>query len=150
MVHELETAMFDGTLRTADLPRVYFEKSLEYFGPSAAQTLSGGMNFKDGCMSHAHWAQGRFGHASAFIVGHLYAAQFAHAIRQDLGTDALDAALRRGDLRRVTDWLRERVWAHGSRYTTPELLVLATGEPLNASHFKAHIVRRYLNGDMSI
>ena len=37
----------------------------------------------------------------------------------------------------------QRIWSQGSTYSTPELLERATGEPLNAEHFTAHLRKRY-------
>ena len=41
-------------------------------------------------------------------------------------------------------WLSEHIWSQGSRWTTDELAVRASGEPLNPAHFKAHLEKRYL------
>jgi carboxypeptidase Taq len=44
----------------------------------------------------------------------------------------------------VFDWLRENIWLQGSRWTTDELSIRASGEALNPAHFKAHLEKRYL------
>ncbi|MCG6282836.1 hypothetical protein, partial [Vibrio diabolicus] len=36
------------------------------------------------------------------------------------------------------------IWSKGSLFTTDELVKHATGETLNAKHFKAHLEDRYL------
>ena len=48
------------------------------------------------------------------------------------------------DLAPALDWLKANIWTQASRWTTDELAVRASGEPLNPAHFKAHLVRRYL------
>ena len=58
--------------------------------------------------------------------------------------DRLDAAITRGELEPVFDWLRTNIWTQGSRWTTEELAVRASGEPLNPAHFRAHLEARYL------
>ena len=42
-------------------------------------------------------------------------------------------------------WRADKIWSEASRYSTPELLVHATGEKLNGAHFEAHLTRRYLD-----
>ena len=44
----------------------------------------------------------------------------------------------------INDWRRNKIWSQSSRYSTPELLVKATGEKLNSKHFEDHLKRRYL------
>ncbi len=44
----------------------------------------------------------------------------------------------------VFDWLRQNIWLQGSRWTTDELALRASGETLNPAHFRRHLVTRYL------
>jgi carboxypeptidase Taq len=72
----------------------------------------------------------------------MYAAQWFATMRRAMPD--LDARIAAGDLRGVFDWQREHIWRQGSRWTTPELAVHASGEPLNPAHYRAHLERRYL------
>jgi len=49
-----------------------------------------------------------------------------------------------GDLAPAFNWLHENIWRQGSRWTTSELVTRATGEPLNAVHYRRHLEARYL------
>jgi carboxypeptidase Taq len=49
----------------------------------------------------------------------------------------------------VFDWLQAQIWSQGSRWTTDELAVRASGETLNPAHLKAHLLRRYLGEEVS-
>ncbi|PUX61262.1 carboxypeptidase M32, partial [Cronobacter sakazakii] len=49
-----------------------------------------------------------------------------------------------GDLRALFDWLRQSVWQHGSRFTTSQLMINATGDDLNPRYFRDHLTARYL------
>jgi carboxypeptidase Taq len=44
----------------------------------------------------------------------------------------------------VLEWLRSRIWQQGSRWTTDELALQASGEVLNPEHFHRHLRARYL------
>ncbi|WP_420813325.1 hypothetical protein [Marinomonas flavescens] len=41
-------------------------------------------------------------------------------------------------------WLSDNIWTQASLYTTDELVKRATGETLNAAHFRKHLEGRYL------
>ncbi|MPT22264.1 MAG: carboxypeptidase M32, partial [Starkeya sp.] len=53
-------------------------------------------------------------------------------------------AIGRGDFAPLVGWLRTHVHGLGSLLATDELLTRATGRPLDAGVFKAHLARRYL------
>ena len=52
--------------------------------------------------------------------------------------------IRKGEFSGVNQWRSDNIWSQGSRWSTPDLITRATGEPLNADFFKAHLKRRYL------
>jgi carboxypeptidase Taq len=56
----------------------------------------------------------------------------------------LRSDIARGDFSGVNQWRADNIWSQGSRWSTPELITRATGEPLNADIFKAHLRQRYL------
>ncbi|CAH1608380.1 hypothetical protein THF5G08_60100 [Vibrio jasicida] len=49
-----------------------------------------------------------------------------------------------GDLSPIFTWLSDNIWSKGSLFSTDDLVTQATGEVLNAKHFKAHLENRYL------
>lgn len=54
--------------------------------------------------------------------------------------------LGRGKCAPLLGWLRENVHEQGSQMTGEELLIRATGRPLDPEVFKQHLVARYLAG----
>jgi carboxypeptidase Taq len=72
----------------------------------------------------------------------MYAAQWFAAMRRAMPD--LDARIGAGELGCVFDWLQANIWSQGSRHTTDELAIRASGEPLNPAHFRAHLQARYL------
>lgn len=71
----------------------------------------------------------------------MYAAQFMAAMKK---TVDVDSVIRSGDLTPIFTWLSDNIWSKGSLFTTDELVTQATGETLNAEHFKKHLTSRYL------
>jgi len=99
-------------------------------------------NFNNGCMQDVHWGSGLFGYFPSYTLGAMYAAQWFAAIRRE--TPDLDTRMAAGDLAPAFNWLHENIWRQGSRWTTSELVTRATGEPLNAVHYRRHLEARYL------
>ena len=134
--YEIERSLIEGEIEAEDIPALWDEKMRTLLGVDTRG------NFKDGPLQDVHWPEGLFGYFPCYTLGALYAAQWFAAIRR--GTPDLDARIAAGDLKPVFDWLRANIWSQASRWTTDELAVRASGEPLNAAHFKAHLEARYL------
>ncbi|TMH07664.1 MAG: helix-turn-helix domain-containing protein [Betaproteobacteria bacterium] len=133
--YEIEKPLIEGEIEAEDIPALWDEKMSALLGVATRG------NFKDGPLQDVHWPEALFGYFPCYTLGALYAAQWFAAIRR--GTPDLDARIAAGDLRPVFDWLRENIWSQASRWTTDELAVRASGEPLNAAHFRAHLEARY-------
>ena len=99
-------------------------------------------NYANGPLQDVHWPSSLFGYFPCYSLGAMYAAQWFAAMRRAMPD--LDARIEAGDLNAVFDWLRQNIWSAGSRWTTDELAVRASGEVLNPAHFRAHLEQRYL------
>jgi carboxypeptidase Taq len=135
---EIERALIEGDIEPEDVPALWDEKMLALLGVDTRG------NYRDGCMQDVHWPEALFGYFPCYSLGAMYAAQWFAAMRR--ATPDLDERIGRGELGVVFDWLRDNIWTQGSRWTTDELAIRASGEPLNPAHFKAHLERRYLQG----
>ena len=136
--YEIERPLIEGEIEVDDIPALWNAKMMELLGIDTRG------NFKDGPMQDVHWAESLFGYFPCYTLGAMYAAQWFSAMRRAL--PGLDERIAAGDLAPVFDWLRDQIWLQASRWTTDELAVRASGEPLNPAHFKAHLEARYLEG----
>ncbi len=134
--YEIERPLIEGEIEPEDIPALWDQKMNELLG------LDTRGNFKDGPLQDVHWPAGLFGYFPCYSLGAMYSAQWFAAMRRAMPD--LDAAITRGELEPVFDWLRTNIWTQGSRWTTEELAVRASGEPLNPAHFRAHLEARYL------
>lgn len=134
--YEIERALMDGTIEAEDIPALWDEKMMAYLGVDSRG------NFQNGCMQDIHWPGGSFGYFPSYTLGAMNAAQFFARIRSR--QPDLDAQILAGNLAPVFNWLGEHVWRQASRWPTSELMLRATGEPLNPAHFRSHLERRYL------
>ena len=136
--YRLEKAMIAGDLLPADLPGAWAEGMGTLLGLVPADD-------SDGCMQDIHWPSGGWGYFPTYTLGAATAAQlFDAACRAD---PDIRPGLARGDFAPLVGWLRPHVHARGSLLSSEELLIEATGRPLDAGIYLAHLERRYLDGE---
>jgi carboxypeptidase Taq len=131
----LERAMIEGDLAVADLPGAWAEGLHDLLGITPPDD-------RHGCLQDIHWFNGLFGYFPSYTLGAMAAAQLMAAVRAALPD--LDRALERGDLSPLVGWLAAHVHAQGSHLDFSAMLAAATGSPLDASAFEAHLRTRYL------
>ncbi|GBD47039.1 carboxypeptidase M32 [Methylopila sp. Yamaguchi] len=134
--YRLEKALIADDLPLADLPAAWNDGMRALLGVTPPSD-------KVGCLQDIHWPSGGWGYFPTYTLGAMTAAQLFDAART-AEPDILPA-IGRGDFGPIVAWLRANVHAHGSLYETDELLTRATGRPLDAGVFKAHLKRRYLD-----
>jgi carboxypeptidase Taq len=133
---DLERALIAGEVEADDIPAHWDAAMRDWL------ELDTRGDFRDGPLQDVHWPEGLFGYFPCYTLGAMYAAQWFAALRRE--QPDLDARIAAGDLQPLFGWLHDRIWSQGSRWTTDELGVRASGEPLNPAHFKAHLEARYL------
>jgi carboxypeptidase Taq len=119
---DLERAMLAGDLAVADLPGAWNERVRADLGLEVPDD-------RRGVLQDIHWSMGAVGYFPTYTLGNLYAAQLWEAVSAALPD--LDAQLRGGELSGLLEWLKAHVHAHGRRHAAPELIRLATGQPLS-------------------
>ena len=133
--YKLEKLLLDGGLELDELPAAWNGLMAELVGATPP-------NDALGCLQDIHWPGGAWAYFPTYTLGAVAAAQlFDAACRQD---GDVRPGLRRGDFAPLVGWLRRNVHAYGSLLSTEELLSRATGRPLDAAAFKAHLRTRYL------
>ena len=135
--YEIERALIEGEVEIADIPALWDQKMMTLLG------LDTRGNFREGPLQDVHWPAGMFGYFPCYTLGAMYAAQWATVVRGVYPALDEQVATTQADLNAVFDWLRENIWSQGSRWTTAELAIRASGEALNPAHFRTHLERRY-------
>lgn len=133
--YEIERDLINGVIEHTDVPELWNEKMQSSLGISTEG------NYKNGCMQDIHWTDGAFGYFPSYTLGAMYAAQYKAAMTNSVD---IDASIQNGDLSPIFQWLSDNIWSQASLHTTDELVKRATGEVLNAEHFKKHLEGRYL------
>eukprot|EP00760_Papus_ankaliazontas_P014942 PhM_4_TR16189/c0_g1_i1/m.14012/K01299/E3.4.17.19; carboxypeptidase Taq len=134
---EIEQALINGSAEAEDIPRLWQEKMKAYLNVDTEG------NYTNGCLQDIHWTDGSFGYFPTYTLGAMYAAQYAAHLRTKRLPD-LDDKVERGDFTEVFAYLKENIWSRGSILETEDLIVQATGEPLNPKYYVDHLEKRYL------
>jgi carboxypeptidase Taq len=133
--YEIEKDLIDGRLEVADIPAVWDQKMGEYLGISTTN------NYRDGCLQDVHWPAGLFGYFPTYTLGAMTAAQLFQAARKEIPEVLQNVS--EGDFAPLLAWLRGNVHSMGSMLPYDELMVRATGFPLDANCFREHLETRY-------
>jgi carboxypeptidase Taq len=134
--YDIERKLIDGALDVKDIPEAWDQGMRELL------QISTGDDHRDGCMQDVHWAAGAFGYFPTYTLGAMTAAQLFAAVQR--AVPDVREQIAKGQFDDINHFLAKNVWSQASLHTTDELLTHATGEPLNAAHFEAHLRRRYL------
>jgi carboxypeptidase Taq len=137
---ELEKALVEAKLEVKDVPDAWDAGMKRLLG------LSTSGNFTDGCMQDVHWPAGLIGYFPTYTLGALTAAQLFQAAEANVPD--LRASIAKGDITPLDTFLKEKLWAEGSRLGTAELVKHATGKALGTEAFERHVARRYLSNGM--
>jgi carboxypeptidase Taq len=133
--YEIEKEIFAGELKVKDLPEAWNTRIQDRLGVRPT-------NDAEGCLQDVHWAVGSFGYFPSYSIGAVIAAQLYESLRSE--RPELDEEIAAGHFSGLFDWLRQNIYSHGARLSTPELIQNATGKPLTASAWLRYAEGKYL------
>lgn len=133
----LERPLLSGDLPLADLPAAWNKGMKDLLGVDVP-------NDRLGCLQDIHWYDGAFGYFPTYTLGAMLAAQLAEAAHK--ADPEIPQALASGDFSPLMQWLGNAIHAKGSYLEADALITSATGHSLDATAFKRHLHRRYLEG----
>ena len=133
--YRLEKAMVEGRMEPRDLPAAWNEGMQKLLGIRPPDD-------RRGCLQDVHWYDGAWGYFPTYTLGAMTAAQLFDAAKR--ADPAIESGIAVGNFAPLLDWLRAHVHGRGSLLETRDLLIEATGRPLDALTFKTHLKARYL------
>ena len=117
--YEIEKKLIAGELSVSDVPQEWKRLYKEYLGIDVP-------NDRLGCLQDSHWSGGSIGYFPSYALGSAYSAQMLHVMTQELGDIYPDVA--RGDLSRITGWLKNNIHTHASFRKPGELFAKVCGK----------------------
>ena len=132
--YEIEKQLIAGTLSVSQVPEEWNRLYKEFLGIDVP-------NDRLGCLQDSHWSGGSIGYFPSYALGSAYGAQMLSVMEKDLGN--IYSEVEKGDLSRVTKWLKDHIHAYASFKKPRELFKAVCGE------FNAQYYIDYLNDKFS-
>jgi carboxypeptidase Taq len=131
----LETELLEGKLAIRDLPAAWNERFRADLGIVPTDD-------RDGVLQDVHWYAGRIGGAfQGYTLGNILGAQFfAGAV--EAHPDIPDQ-IAHGALEPLHAWLRDTIYRHGRKFTTPELVERVAGGPLSVDPLVRYLEEKF-------
>ena len=130
---EIELAILEGRLAVKDLPDAWRAKFEEYLGITPP-------NDREGVLQDVHWSWGLIGHFQSYALGNIIASQWWSLMAKDLPQDEL---LRAGNITPIREWLGAHVHQFGRKYTPKDLILKATGGPIDTGPYLAYLAGKF-------
>lgn len=127
---ELEKKMLDGSLKVADVPKVWNETMQEYLGVTPPTDALG-------CLQDVHWSFAGFGYFPTYSLGTLLASQLYEKATADNPQIVTD--LEKGEYMSLLSWLRTNIHQPGRRYLPAELVERVCGEPAQSRSYLKYL-----------
>ena len=117
---ELEQELLEERVSLDDLPELWKARMKEFLGVDVPDDAHG-------VLQDVHWSGGGFGYFPTYALGNVISLQIWAAVRRAL--PGLDDQLAGGDLRPLSDWLRDNLYSLGRKLTPKETIERLTGSP---------------------
>jgi len=131
---ELEIELVTKKLAVRDLPAAWNAKYKDYLGVVPP-------NDAVGVLQDVHWSGGMIGYFSTYSLGNLLSVQlYDTAVKAH---PSIPAEIAQGKFDTLLGWLRKNIHQFGRKFDPKDLVVQATGEPLQARSYMAYLRKKY-------
>jgi carboxypeptidase Taq len=127
---ELEQEIMAGRLDLKDLPAEWNRRFEEYLGvPVPNDTL--------GVLQDVHWSGGGFGYFPTYSLGNIVSVQIWEKALSELPD--LPEQFERGEFGELHEWLRDRLYSLGRKFTAQETLERVVGGPIEVGPYMRYL-----------
>ncbi len=131
---EIEDDLINGRITVDELPTIWNNKMKELLGIIPP-------NNKLGVLQDIHWSMGSIGYFPTYALGTMIAAQLYEKIKKDIPT--MKEEIRKGEFKRIKEWLKEKIHQQGRKYEVPELIRRATGKEISSEDYIKYLKEKY-------
>ncbi len=132
---DFELALLEGEMEIRDLPNAWKERFEADFGIVPPDD-------KDGVLQDVHWYFGLIGGSfQGYTLGNILGAQFFSSALE--AHPEIKDDTENGEFKTLHNWLRENIYEHGSKFTAPEIVERATGQPMTISPYMKYLRTKY-------
>lgn len=132
---DLELALLEGSLAVQDLPEAWNERYQSDLGITPPDD-------RDGVLQDVHWYGLRIGGVfQGYTLGNILCAQFyVQALEEK---PEIPAEVAEGKFDSLHGWLIDKIYRHGSKFTTQELVERVTGGPISVEPYINYLKTKY-------
>ena len=131
--YEIEKQLIAGTLTVTEVPGEWKRLYKEYLGVDVP-------NDREGCLQDSHWSGGSVGYFPSYALGSAYGPQMLDKMEKELGN--IWADVEKGDLSKVTGWLKENIHRHAS-FKKPGALFEEVCGKFDAAYYTDYLTKKY-------
>jgi carboxypeptidase Taq len=131
---ELEKALIEGSMSVREIPEAWNERMEKYLGITPSTNA-------EGCLQDIHWSMGGFGYFPSYTLGNMYAAHLFEGLEKD--HPDWEKRIAKGELSFIKAWLHDKIYQHGRRFPTEELLKRATGQSFSVEPYLNYLQNKY-------
>ncbi|UFJ43004.1 carboxypeptidase M32 [Brevibacillus humidisoli] len=132
--YEIEKGLINQTIEVGELPQIWNAKMKEYLDIVP-------QNDSDGVLQDVHWSGGSFGYFPTYSLGNVYAAQFAHTMKQQIS--GYEQLIANGQFEPIRSWLKKNIHQYGKLKSPSQLVQDVTGESVNADYLVDYLQSKY-------
>lgn len=110
---EMEEAIFNDNIATADLPAMWNEKYKSYLGLKPRTPA-------EGILQDSHWASAAFGYFPTYTLGNLISGSLSVRMKKEMKN--FDQLVEEGNFTPIREWLRKNIHQHGRRITSKDIV----------------------------
>jgi carboxypeptidase Taq len=127
---ELEQEIMAGSIDLKELPAIWNARFEEYLGiPVPNDTL--------GVLQDVHWSGGGFGYFPTYSLGNIVSVQIWEKVLSEIPD--LPEQFEQGEFGQLHEWLRDRLYVLGRKFTPQETLERVVGGPLDAAPYVRYL-----------
>jgi carboxypeptidase Taq len=127
---ELEQEIMAGTIDLKELPAIWNARFEEYLGiPVPNDTL--------GVLQDVHWSGGGFGYFPTYSLGNIISVQIWEKVLSEIPD--LPEQFEQGEFGQLHEWLRDRLYDLGRKFTPQETLERVVGGPIDAAPYVRYL-----------
>ena len=131
---EIECAVLTDELKVNDMPEAWNAKYEQYLGIRPTTD-------SEGCLQDVHWSMGSIGYFPTYSMGNILSYQIWNALEKDVpNTQEL---IEKGEFEPILGWLQKKIYSQGRKFTPKQLILNATGEPMNAKYYLDGLGAKY-------
>ena len=132
---DLELALLEGNLAVKDLPEAWRERYRSDLGIASE-------NDTNGVLQDVHWFAGTVGGAfQGYTLGNILSAQFYEAALS--AHPSIPKEVGEGKFSTLHGWLKDNIYSHGRKFTSPELIERATGQGMTIQPYVNYLKAKY-------